>query len=98
MKFFIFLFCIISSELVFSGNICREQNTVWYVCEKKEDCIIIPDPCGYPLESSNKNFSNMAEKCNRIAGAAMSCATWTEMQRPKVEADCVAKVCTTRKR
>lgn len=99
MKKIITVLCLLFlSYTANSENICRTENRSWYVCIKNEDCVIVHDPCGYPLESSNKQSYQMAEKCNRIQGAAISCATWDEMKNGKTEAKCKSMTCVANKK
>ncbi len=72
---------------------CRMQNPTWYTCSQDADCVVIPNPCGYPLEAAHQKFKLEAAKCNIRAGAALSCATWSEADGGKTEASCMNKQC-----
>lgn len=76
---------------------CRTQNPTWYTCSQDRDCVVIPNPCGHPLEAAHQRFNLEAAKCNIRAGAALSCATWSEADGGKTEASCIQKQCVAKK-
>lgn len=76
---------------------CRAQNPSWYACSKDSDCVVIPNPCGHPLESAHQRFNLETAKCNIRLGAALSCATWKEADGGKTEALCANKQCVAKK-
>lgn len=76
---------------------CRTQNPMWYTCSQDSDCVVIPNPCGHPLEAAHQKFKLEAAKCNIHLGVALSCATWNEADGGKTEALCTNKQCVAKK-
>lgn len=71
---------------------CRSANANWYSCDNDSDCVVVLDPCGWPWESANKQFSQEAEQCNVVAGSVLGCVRYGESMgthTPK----CVDNVC-----
>jgi hypothetical protein len=69
------LLCFVASGSSSAGPFeeCRDKNPAWYTCASDEECVQIYNPCGWPDDTANKNFSAQAEECNRHVGAALSC-------------------------
>lgn len=74
------------------GN-CKQWQSTWSSCKTDSDCVVISNPCGWPTSASNKKSFEEATKCNRIEGAALSCATWDEVKGGKRVAVCVSGEC-----
>ena len=72
---------------------CQKENQKWFECEKDHDCVVISNPCGHPTAAASKRFSKEAETCNIHKGAALSCASWSDMGGGKTQAFCKNKIC-----
>lgn len=76
----------------FASDKCPTWKSEWDSCQGKKDCIVISNPCGWPVSIVNKSFAKVAETCNIHAGAALSCATW-DQSRGMMEVNCLKNKC-----
>lgn len=58
---------------------CDSWQKLWEQCETDQDCVVVSDPCGWPTVSVHRKYEQEASRCNTIAGAALSCASWSDM-------------------
>jgi hypothetical protein len=72
---------------------CKQWQPNWSACTVSEDCVVVIDPCGWPVSVSNKKYSVKAADCNRIEGAAMSCVAWNDRKEPPRRAECESGTC-----
>ncbi len=98
MKYHFIFWINISFSLLFSSQIqanekCKNWQTSWNLCKVNSDCVIVANPCGWPTSASNKLNSKVASDCNRIEGAAISCASWSELKINKRIAVCKSGQC-----
>ena len=68
---------------------CKDENAAWRSCKTEADCVIVPNPCGWPSDAANQNFANKAEECNRHRGAAMGCAAYNAERDGSYTARCI---------
>lgn len=100
MKIFSILIPILlTSNFVHAGafDSCQKANPQWFECKANEDCVTITNPCGHPTAAVNKKYADKAQRCNITAGAALSCASWTEGM-PGTDPVCEAKICIGKKK
>jgi hypothetical protein len=101
MKRLCFLLMNISIFLLFSSHLqasekCKQWQTRWSTCAIDSDCVVVSNPCGWPTSASNKLNSKVASDCNRIEGAAISCASWSDIKSKKTIGVCESGLCQNR--
>ena len=101
MKYHFIFLINISFTLLFSSQIqanekCQQWKKSWSTCSVNSDCIIVANPCGWPTSASNKLNSKEASDCNRIEGAAISCASWNDLKSNIRIAVCESGQCQSR--
>jgi hypothetical protein len=90
---FVLLFVSSPSAFASAFDTCRGKNPSWYVCTKNEDCEVIVNPCGHPTEAAHRAHAAQARRCNINAGAALDCATWSDLGGEKTTAKCQTGSC-----
>ncbi|MCB0386245.1 MAG: hypothetical protein H6624_01345 [Bdellovibrionaceae bacterium] len=67
---------------------CPGWKTEWTTCKVDADCVVVPNPCGWPTSVANTESAEMASKCNIRHGASMACVSWDKMGKAKPNAHC----------
>ncbi|MFZ3231210.1 MAG: hypothetical protein WA160_13465 [Pseudobdellovibrio sp.] len=97
MKYY-FIYVNLSLVLIISTQLqanekCKQWKVDWSSCKESSDCVVVPNPCGWPTSASNQRSSEAASKCNRLEGASISCPTWKANSKDKQFAECESGEC-----
>ncbi len=80
-------------EAFTSDDGCGARIGAWSICEHTEDCVVVADVCGHPVDSVNKRFQKEIRTYNSCKGAVLDCAEYQEARDGKFTAACAGKRC-----